>query len=140
MAYAGPGGYLGSTASPMPFHEARFAWQSARLRPSWAGHRFASVTDPTGLQSVNDRFVRRSGSDHPTNGPIQDSLLDRERSGHGGSHRDFDRDDDALAGGLDDPAETTQRDVALSGLRVAGAVDREQDVLEELLDIAVVPF
>ena len=45
-----------------------------------------------------------------------------------------------LAGRLDDPAEAAQRDVALRGLRVAGAVDREQDVLEQLLDITVVPL
>ena len=89
---------------------------------------------------VHDRFMGRRGSDDPPDDAIERGLFDRERAGDRGPHRNLDGDDHAVAGRLYDPAEAAQRDVALRGLRVPGPFDRQQDVLEELLDVAVVPL
>ena len=55
--------------------------------------------------------------DDPPDQRVEALLLDIERTGDRGPHRDFDRDHDLLPHRLDDPAEAAQRDEATAAAR-----------------------
>ena len=73
----------------------------------------AFVSSRTGLQSVDDRLVRRRGGEDAADLAVECSLLRGERPGDGRAHRDLDGDDDPAGRRLDNPAEAAQRHVAL---------------------------
>src|ERR1043166_4045829 len=70
---------------------------------------------------------------------VEALLLDRERSGDGGAHRDLDRDDDCVAHRLDDPAESSERDVASAAVGIPRAIDGEQNLLQDRLHVGIPP-
>src|SRR5262249_22079536 len=79
------------------------------------------------------------GGDDPPNHAVETLLLDGERAGDRGAHRNFDRNHDVVAHWLDDPAESPERDVPSAVAGVLRAVDRQQNLLEDRLDVRLAP-
>src|SRR5260370_42442132 len=81
---------------------------------------------------------RRRREDPPDH-PVEPPWFNGKRAGHGGAHGDLDGDHDMVAQRLDDPAEAAQGDEPTATARVLRAVDGEQDLLEDGLDVQLAP-
>src|SRR6266545_3097502 len=84
---------------------------------------------------VNGGPRGRSGGDHAPDHRVEPLLVDGERSGNRGTHRDLDRDHDVSIHRLDNPAESSKRHVPAAVPWILHAIDGEQDLLEHGLDI-----
>ena len=81
----------------------------------------------------------RRGRDDPPDHSVETLQIDGERAGHGGAHRDLDRNDDLFAHRLDDPAESAQRDESATRAGIPRAIDRKENLLEDGLDVRIAP-
>src|SRR5262249_49951627 len=86
---------------------------------------------------------RRTGTSRPRHHTaghaVETLLLNGEGSGDRRPHRDFDGNDDLVPHRFDNPAESAEHRDASAPAGVPRAVDREQDLLQDRLDVEFAP-